>query len=96
MTKSKTEPALQVAGAIQNVMTILAKRVADLGGDLTKALVLIGTGEARCENGLNMIAAELAWVSTRPSFVREELAASPGVCESKNAGLLLKGPFLSE
>lgn len=63
MTKSKTETALQVSGAIQNTMTILARRVQERGGNLTGALVRLGQGEAWYENSINLIAGELAAMS---------------------------------
>lgn len=76
MTKSKTEPVMQIAGAVQNSMAILALQVANRGGNLTEALVRLGTREARYENSFNLIAGELAAISAVPAT---EILAPEGV-----------------
>lgn len=75
MTKSKTEPALQVSGAIQNAMMILANRVASRGGNLTEALVLLGKGTAQYESSFDLIADELATISRVPKAPKKK----PGI-----------------
>lgn len=47
MAKRKIEPALQVAGAVQNATEIISRRITALGGNYTEALVRIGMGEKR-------------------------------------------------
>jgi len=78
MTKSKTEPALQVAGAIHNTLAILANRVAERGGNLTEALVRLGMGKASHENSLNLIAGEFASISRIPKKAPEIVAPEGG------------------
>lgn len=63
MTKRKIEPALQVAGAVQNATTIIAERVAVLGGNYTEALVRIGMGEKKHCAEIDQIATVYASVS---------------------------------
>lgn len=65
MTRSKNiEPAVQVASAVQNTMTILASRVAALGGNLTEALVRLGMGERRYTTELDHLSGVFAEIST--------------------------------
>lgn len=67
MTRSKKiEPAVQVASAVQNTMTILASKIATLGGNLTEAFVRLGMGERQYTAELDQIAGVLAKVSAVP------------------------------
>lgn len=67
MTKSKgIEPALQAAGAIQNMTMILANRTAVRGGNYTEAVVRLGTGERRYGVEYDQIADILTAISIAP------------------------------
>ncbi|MFA5996407.1 MAG: hypothetical protein WC790_01640 [Candidatus Paceibacterota bacterium] len=74
MTRKKIEPAVQVASAVQNTVTILAARVAALGGNLTEALARLGMGERRYSAELDQIANVFASVSAKdtPEIVAPE------------------------